>query len=717
MKIWRKSNTQNDTKPQSVNWGGRMLNVAIILALVAGLFPASMSPTLRAHPALLRLAAEQPNTTVRVIVQKNAPDADLEAYVSKLGGHVTKDLHFINAFGAEMTASAARELAASPAVRWVSLDAPVESADLPQEVVFTTWATQIGATASNGFAANTAMMDSALGPNGVFGYGENTQGTFSGFVAEVTPGYVISKVEVVLQAYVPTKLSYSEDPKLTLFVAGAPGNPLTLNDGALNQHIGAWNTGPIFIDVTTSHHWQWSDFDNLELSIDQSKVKSYHSIYYDAIGLRVTSTLLDPATINAAIPTDAATDINTLLVNGAVDTTAPLTANAAPLPQGAIDTSKLHNAYNFAVRATSLWNEGPAFLQGQGVTVAVVDSGVIKNRDIGGRVLASINFNADYHSASDRYGHGTFVASIIGGDGKHSGGQYIGIAPKVSLLNTRISDDQGMATESDVVSALQWLYEHKDRYGLRVVNLSLNSSVADSYNTSALDAAVEALWFNGIVVVASAGNNGSATLYPPANDPFVITVGATDDKGSASLSDDTIAGFSAYGIAESGPAKPELVAPGRNIIALLPENKRLTISQNHPGNRIDDNYFRMSGTSMAAPIVSSAAALLLQGKPTLTPDQVKYRLMATANKNWPGYDPARAGAGYLDIYAAVHATATESANTGLQVSQLLWPGLDLVTWGSVNWNSVNWNSVNWNSVNWNSVNWNSVNWNSDYWEP
>ena len=101
----------------------------------------------------------------------------------------------------------------------------------------------------------------------------------------------------------------------------------------------------------------------------------------------------------------------------------------------------------------------------------------------------------------------------------------------------------------------------------------------------------------------------------------------------------------------------------------------------------------------------------------LTPDQVKYRLMATANKSWGGYASAKAGAGILDIAAAVNGSTTQSANTGTQASRLLWTGAQPVTWSSVNWNSVNWNSVNWNSVNWNSVNWNSVNWNSTYWGP
>ena len=245
--------------------------------------------------------------------------------------------------------------------------------------------------------------------------------------------------------------------------------------------------------------------------------------------------------------------------------------------------------------------------------------------------------------------------------------------------------------------------------------MSLNSSVAQSYDTSPLDAASEILWFNGIVMVASAGNNGTATLYPPANDPFVITVGATDDQGTASISDDVITSFSASGVTESGLAKPDLVAPGTNIIGLLPDNSGLTIAKAHPQNRVDWTYFRMSGTSMSAPMVSGAVAILLQDEPNLTPDQVKYRLTATANKDWTGYNVATAGAGYLDVYAAVNGTTTENANANILPSRLLSTGPNPITWGSVGWNSVGWNSVGWNSVGWNSVGWNSVGWNSDHW--
>src|SRR5688572_25589483 len=385
-----------------------------------------------------------------------------------------------------------------------------------------------------------------------------------------------------------------------------------------------------------------------------------------------------------------------------------------------IDTSRLANSYVRTIRAEQIWNSSP-YLQGQGIGVAVVDSGVNPNGDFYtagiNRQVADIRFNNDSNQTpSDGYGHGTHVASVVGGDGSESSGKYIGVAPRVNIINVKVSNDDGSAMIKDVVAGLQWVLENKNTYNIRVVNLSLNSSVAESYHTSPLDAAVEILWFNKIVVVASAGNYGDGAIYPPANDPFVITVGATNDKGTNSLSDDVMASFSAYGQTSDGVKKPDLVAPGTNIIARL-VNQNMGLALAHPANKVNTTYFRMSGTSMAAPMVSAAVALLLQDEPNLTPDQVKYRLTATANKSWSGYNATKSGAGYLDIYAAVRGTTTQSANTGLMASQLLSTGSTPITWGSVGWNSVGWNTVGWNSAGWNSVGWNSVGWNSDYWGP
>ena len=389
-----------------------------------------------------------------------------------------------------------------------------------------------------------------------------------------------------------------------------------------------------------------------------------------------------------------------------------------------VDVSQLQSAYIRAIRADQVWNSAP-YLQGQGIAVAVVDSGVNYQTDLysvmgANRVVASVAYNDGYNTSTfDGYGHGSHVAGIIGGNGRMAAGRYLGVAPQVNIVNVKVSDDlnMGAGTARSVVQGLQWILDNRAAYNIRVVNISINSAVAESYHTNPINAAVEVLWFNGIVVVVSAGNSGNGALYPPANDPFVITVGAVDDKGTASLADDIVASFSAYGRTSDGIVKPDLVAPGRNIVSLL-GNMGMGLPAAYPGNLVragDATYFRMSGTSMAAPMVAGAAALLLQDEPNLTPDQVKYRLTATANKSWKGYSAAKAGAGYLDVYAAVTGTTTQNANTGLAASKLLWSGAEPVTWSSVNWNSVNWNSVNWNSVNWNSVNWNSVNWNSDYW--
>ena len=372
-----------------------------------------------------------------------------------------------------------------------------------------------------------------------------------------------------------------------------------------------------------------------------------------------------------------------------------------------IQYTPLQNIYNRAIGADKLWRE-PPYLDGQGVTVAVVDSGFGNNADLqvygGGtsRIVTSTTTVTNSVTTEDGYGHGTAVAGIVGGNGNVTNGERVGVAPGVNLINVKVANDQGMSYTSDLLNGLQWINDNRAAYNIRVVNISLNSVITETYQTNVLDAATEMLWLNGIVVVVSAGNNGNASgpvpLYPPANDPFVITVGAVNDQGTMSLNDDVMALFSAYGTTEDGFAKPDLVAPGQNIIGLL-ASPAASLYIDHPANRLDNAVFRMSGTSMSAPMVSGAAALLLQDEPNLTPDQIKYRLMATANRNWPSYDAMKAGAGYVDAYAAVHGTTTLTANTGITVSQAL-TGTDASNWGSMQWGSMQWGSMQWGSDYW-----------------
>ena len=225
---------------------------------------------------------------------------------------------------------------------------------------------------------------------------------------------------------------------------------------------------------------------------------------------------------------------------------------------------------------------------------------------------------------TDRYGHGTHVAGILAGNGLNRSatdplrGKYIGIAPDASLISVKASDDDGAATVLDVIYGLQFVVEHQADYNIRVVNLSLESSQPQSYKTDPLDAAVEAAWLHGIVVVAAAGNRGTApdaVGYAPGNDPFAISVGAVDDQGTKPQKDDKIPAWTSHGTTQDGLVKPDVLAPGAHIVApLAPGSMFATLC---PTCITDDEYIRAGGTSMAAPVVAGLVADLLAGAPRL----------------------------------------------------------------------------------------------------
>jgi len=395
-------------------------------------------------------------------------------------------------------------------------------------------------------------------------------------------------------------------------------------------------------------------------------------------------------------------------------------------------------------------------VNGRAVAVAVLDSGVARDIDLGDRIVASVNF-ADPRTALDPGGHGTHVAGTIAGDGTRSAGQFVGVAPQARIVDVRVLNAAGAGRLSSVIRGIEWVLAHRGAYGIRVINLSFGAPETSSYRTDPLAAAVEIAWKAGVVVVAASGNNGPApnTTATPGIDPYAITIGATDDAGTADTSDDSFAPFSAWGSADSN-AKPDVVAPGRRIVSIrVPGSAIDTLFPNRvvvAGNGA--TYLRLSGTSMATAVASGTVALLLDQSPGLTPDQVKAAFVATAraygpNGAAPVPDPIADGSGLIDVSAAARSVAGTSTMpstqqitttvTGTSVVRhaarpadavarslfpllsrlpLLWkdPTLGGIDWNALTWDSVAWDSVAWDNYDWDSVAWDSVAWDSVAWD-
>jgi serine protease AprX len=379
------------------------------------------------------------------------------------------------------------------------------------------------------------------------------------------------------------------------------------------------------------------------------------------------------------------------------------------------------SVFQQSVGAPGLWSDGKT---GRGVAIAVLDSGIQAHMDFGWptRIVAARRFNDRASTTADQLGHGTWVAGIAAGAGNASYGRYMGIAPGASIVNLKVSDDNGAAYASDVVEALGWIATNHAAHNIRVANLSFVSSVDEGYATSLLDAAVEIVWHAGVVVVVSSGNRGADTLrFAPANDPYVITVGANDDMATASPTDDTLAWFSSFGLTQDRVSKPDLVAPGRRIVGTL-ASTGAGLAQTYPSKVISQRYIQLSGTSAAAPVVAGGVALLLQAQPELTPDQIKWLITRSA-RPLDGAPPG-SGAGELALLAASQMArgGVGRANLGLIPNRLVGlaylaqHGQPAVSWDSVSWDSVSWDSVSWDSVSWDSVSWDSVSWDSVSWD-
>jgi len=291
--------------------------------------------------------------------------------------------------------------------------------------------------------------------------------------------------------------------------------------------------------------------------------------------------------------------------------------------------------------------------QGDGVTVASIDTGVTPNADLGDRLLARVDFSDD-HDGIDHFGHGTHMAGLIAGDGTSSNEAFQGAAPEANLVSVKVAGWDGATDASTVIAALQWVVSNRARYGIRVVNLSWGTDGVQPADVDPLDAAVERAWRAGLVVVVSAGNAGPApgTVTKPGDDPFVITVGAADTGGTADPIDDSVASFSSRGATAGGDGKPDLLAPGISMVSDRAPGS--TIDTFRPDARLGDALFKGTGTSQAAAVVSGVVARMIEASPGITPDQVKAALMGTTG-GLPGAEGA--GAGLIDAAAAVNGVA------------------------------------------------------------
>jgi serine protease AprX len=402
---------------------------------------------------------------------------------------------------------------------------------------------------------------------------------------------------------------------------------------------------------------------------------------------------------------------------------------------------QLTSLYPTEVRATQVWSQGGS---GHGVTVAVLDSGVAPSADLpSARLLASVGF-AGAHDAQhpDPGGHGTHIAGTIAGNGTYSAGQFVGMAPQANIVDVQVLDANGNGRYSSILRGIEWVLAHQAQFNIRVLNLSFGAPTQGaSYKTDPLAAGVEIAWRHGLVVVTAAGNGGpsSGTVESPGIDPYVITVGSTDDQATPTLADDSLAWWSAWGTPTDSTARPDLIATGRRVVSnRVPGSSLDTLLPDHVVTANNGaTYMRLTGTSMSTAVVSGAAALLLERQPLLKPDQVKKILAANTQVFGQSGLAAGAGAGLLDAFAATNSPNRGSANQGQRLADgaaralysvaygqpLVWKNLTYLgtnwlpfTWLALPWDQPAWDNIAWDNIAWDNIAWDNIAWDNIAWD-
>jgi serine protease AprX len=334
----------------------------------------------------------------------------------------------------------------------------------------------------------------------------------------------------------------------------------------------------------------------------------------------------------------------------------------------ALKPSHLLTTLGLANKAGGLWLLNPS--TGAGVGVAVIDSGLDQN-------FTSLD-NVDYYDATggnvrrvnkraDGYGHGTHVGGLLGSNGVSSSGMYRGVAPSAKLVVLKVLGDNGQGSTSDVINAVNYVVANRATLGVKVITMSLGHPIFEPASRDPLVAAVQNAVAKGIVVVVSAGNfggnpqtheTGYAGITSPGNAPSAITVGAVDTQQTDSRLDDEVAWYSSRGPTwYDGFQKPDIVAPGTHLVSNI--STKSTVYRDYPNGIVMSGvmpFFKMSGTSMSAPVVAGVVANMIQAAEIngvkLTPNTVKAILQYTAIPVG-NHDTLTQGAGQVNAAGAI----------------------------------------------------------------
>ncbi len=465
---------------------------------------------------------------------------------------------------------------------------------------------------------------------------------------------------------------------------------------------------------------------------------------FAAFGLAAAMLLGLPAPADAAPPAD----------DGAIEFLQWDGKDTRRDPNGTMETVR-----GGVTHAGQMWDSGHT---GDGVDIAIIDSGVspATGLTLPGKVINGPDLSFESQDASttyiDTFGHGTHLAGIMVGREEGvksledvSKRKFVGMAPDARLVSLKVADRNGVTDVSQVIAAIDWVVQHRNDNGLniRVLNLAFGTDSVQSHLIDPLSHAVEQAWKAGIVVVVAAGNDGlGSALRNPATNPYVITVGATDSKGSGDYLDDEVMGFSSCGTAQR---HVDVVAPGKSIASVFSADS--TAAKENP-DAISGDLMRGSGTSQAAAVVSGGVALLVDQRPNATPDQIKALIMGNANR-LPGVSTTCQGAGVFTLKhlndmvlnptpVAVQ-THTSSTGTGsldaargtnriehdgvvLEGEQdifgnawdgTIWAPLAAAgaSWSGGTWNGASWSGASWSGASWSGASWSGASWSGASW--